>query len=214
MKETVTVPKKDVVPTETITVINSRRAVRKYKEKPVSRNLIEEVINAGTMAPSAINRQPWKFYVLDNKVTIRAFSKEIAKHALKDFSKSSPKSIIEKAGHLLHFAHNYSLRGLSDPIFHGAPVVIFITAPVDNEWAPLDIGMCAQNMMLAAKSLGLDTCPVGLAKFVMQTDLYPELGIRESEKVLLAVILGYGDEKPEVHERQKNKTVFIDLSNF
>ena len=211
MKETIMPAKNTGLLTETIKVINTRRAIRKYKDKAVSKNLIEQVINAGMMAPSAINRQPWKFYVLTNEETIRSFSKEISKLALKDFSKLKPKNIIETAGHLLHFAHNFNFHALTDPIFHGAPVVIFITAPVDNEWAPLDIGMCAQNMMLAAKSLGLDTCPVGLAKFAMQVDLYPKLGIPPSEKVLLAIILGYGNENPEMHERQKNKTVFVDL---
>jgi nitroreductase len=70
--------------------------------------------------------------------------------------------------------------------------------------------MCAQNIMLAAKSLGLNTCPVGLAKFVEQTKSYPLLGIPSSDQVLLAVILGYGDEEPVVHKRLKNNAVFIE----
>jgi nitroreductase len=88
-------------------------------------------------------------------------------------------------------------------------VVIFITAPKDNEWAPLDIGMCAENIMLAAKSLGLDTCPVGLAKFVEKTKIYGKLNIPETEKVMLAVIMGYGDELAEPKERKRDNAVFI-----
>jgi len=52
-------------------------------------------------------------------------------------------------------------------------VVIFIISPHDNEWASLDVGMCAQNIMLAAKSLGLDTCPVGFGKYVEKTKIFP-----------------------------------------
>ena len=63
--------------------------------------------------------------------------------------------------------------------------------------------------MLAAKSLGLDTCPVGLAKFVMEVGIYSKLNIPASEKVLLAIILGYGNEKPVMHERSKDRAVFI-----
>ncbi|HVM86971.1 MAG TPA: nitroreductase [Puia sp.] len=209
MERTLTAPKDINLTTETIQVINTRRAIRKYKDKDVDRDIIEQVIKTGMMAPSAMNKQPWKFYVLTNKEMIRSFSREIAKLAFKEFSKSGLKGIIQTTGHLLHFAHNFSFHSITEPVFYGAPVVIFITAPVDNEWAPLDVGMCAQNMMLAAKSLGLDTCPVGFAKFVMHTGLYPSLKIPASEKVLLAVILGYGDEKPEVHERAKDKIVFI-----
>jgi nitroreductase len=196
--------------TETIKVINARRAVRKYKDKPVDRDTIGQVIDAGMMAPSAMNRQPWKFYVLTGRETIRSFSKAISGVVFKAFSGAGIKGIMQAAGHLLHFAHNFNIDAITDPVFHGAPVVIFITAPSDNEWAPLDIGMCAQNMMLAAKSLGLDTCPVGFAKFVMDVDLYPKLNIPPSEKVLLAVILGYGDEQPAAHERVGNKVMFID----
>jgi nitroreductase len=196
--------------TETIRIISARRAVRKYKDKPVDRDTIGQVIDAGMMAPSAMNRQPWKFYVLTGRETIRSFSKAISRVVFKELSGSGIKGVIQAAGHLLHFAHNFNINAITDPVFHGAPVVILITAPSDNEWAPLDIGMCAQNMMLAAKSLGLDTCPVGFAKFVMDVDLYPKLNIPPSEKVLLAVILGYGDEQPAAHERAGNKIIFVD----
>ena len=78
--------KKTTKEKETIRTIYERRAVRKYKDKPVERELIEEVIEAGMMAPSAINKQPWKFYILTDKATIKTFSKEIAGVALKGFS--------------------------------------------------------------------------------------------------------------------------------
>ena len=70
--------------------------------------------------------------------------------------------------------------------------------------------MCVQNMLLAAKSLGLDTCPIGFAKYVDETEIYHELNIPKSEKVYLAVILGYGDETPIFHERKKDNAVFLE----
>ena len=86
----------------------------------------------------------------------------------------------------------------------------FITGPRNNEWADLDIGMCAQNIMLAAKSMGLDTCPVGLGKYLEHTKLYPQLKTSAKEEIKLSVILGYGDETPEVHKRITKNAVFID----
>jgi len=191
-------------------IIYTRRAVRKFKDLPVAQKMIDQVIDAGRMAPSAINKQPWRFYVLRNKTKIASISRQIAAVALHGFVHSGVKEMIKAAGHLLHFSKDFDFSGLSDPVFHGAPVVIFITAPTDNEWAPLDIGMCSQNMMLTAKSLGLDSCPVGFAKYVDQTKSYPDLKIPGTEKVALAIILGFGDEKPLLHERKKDNVFYID----
>jgi len=178
---------------DTLKTIYERRAVRKYKDQPVDKRLVDEIIDAGRMAPSAINRQPWMFYVLTDQKQISIWSTAIAKIAEKHF----------------HLSHGMDSAKASDIIFHRAPVVIFISAPKNNEWAALDIGMCSQNMMLAAKSLGLDTCPIGFAKFLDQTDNISELGLATSEEIKLAITIGYGDEKPEVHERKKDNVKLI-----
>lgn len=201
---------RDVKCTETLRTIYQRRAVRKYKDMPVDDATIEKILAAGRMAPSAMNKQPWRFYILTNKETIKSFSKEIAKTTAKEVIKSGFAGIVKTVGNLLHSFHSADLINGADPIFHGAPVVVFIAAPKDNEWACLDIGMCAQNMMLAAKSLGLDSCPVGLAKYVEQTDIFYKLKTLSTEQVHLAVILGYGDEIPEAHKRIKENAIFVD----
>lgn len=194
----------------TLATIYTRRAVRKYQPTAVDRQQVEQLIGAARMAPSAMNRQPWKFYVVSNAELIHLLSKDIVKKAFKEEVKKGFKGILASASALLHALHNFDLSRFDDPIFYKAPVVIFITAPLNNEWAPLDIGMCAQNMMLAAKSLGLDTCPVGFAQFVNHTEHYARLGIPEDEKVLLAVIVGYGNETPPVHERVTNNVMYIE----
>jgi nitroreductase len=194
---------------DTIKTIYERRAVRKFKDTSVEKKLIEQVIEAGKMAPSAINKQPWKFYILTNKADIKAFSKEITPVIAKGILKSGIKGIIKTAKELLHFSHGSDFFKGEDPIFHGAPVVVFITSPKDNEWATLDIGMCAQNIMLAAKAIGLDTCPVGLGKFVEKTKIYSRLNVPATEQVNLAIVMGYGSEAPEAKERITNNVTFL-----
>jgi nitroreductase len=179
---------------ETLKTIYSRRAVRSYKDKPVPKELIEELLNAGRMAPSAINKQPWKFYVVTDRDLLKKISDETSKVAAKHF----------------HLAFASGILKATDAVFHGAPAVIFITAPTDNEWASLDIGMCSQNIMLAAKSLGLDTCPVGLGKFAEETESYSKFKVPKSERLLLSIIVGYGkDEKTAIHERNKKNVSYI-----
>jgi nitroreductase len=194
---------------DTLKTIYARRAVRKFKDKIIEKSTLEEIINAGRMAPSAINMQPWKFYILTKADEIQEFSKEIAKAAAKGMLQSGIKNIVKTASSALHLSHGIDFLTAKDPIFHGAPVVVFISSPKDNEWAALDIGMCSQNMMLAAKSLGLESCPVGLGKFVEQTTIYSKLNIPTSEKVNIALIFGYGDENPAPKERIKNNTLYI-----
>jgi nitroreductase len=194
----------------TLATIYKRRAVRKYKNKPVSRNLIEQLLSAGWMAPSAMNRQPWKFYIVTNKELIHAFSKDIAKIAFKDTMKKGVKGVLKVAASLFHFAQSFDFSTFRDPVFYEAPVVIFITSRANNEWAQLDIGMCAQNIMLAAKSLGLDTCPVGFGKFVEHTGHYSLLNIPEAETVQLSIIVGYGAEAPDINQRKTDNIIFID----
>jgi nitroreductase len=176
---------------ETLKTIYQRRAVRKYKDQPVDKALIEQIIDTGRMAPSAMNRQLWKFYVLMDKKQIGSLSP----------------AIVKVANQFLNWAHGMDKSKTTDIIFHNAPVVIFVTAPKKNEWAAIDIGMCSQNMMLAAKSLGLDTCPIGLAKFLNKPNTV--LGMSSSEEIKLAIVVGYGDEQPEVHERKKDNVKFV-----
>lgn len=200
----------DTACSETLKTIYERRAVRRYKDLPVDHELVQKILDAGRMAPSAINKQPWKFYILTNRETIKAFSKEIAKVTARVFVKGHTGDVLKSAIHLLHMLKSGDLFKRPDLIFHGAPIVIFITAPRENEWAPIDIGMCAQNMMLAAKAYDLDSCPVGLAKYVEQTKIFSRLQVPLSEQVHLAVILGYGDEKPEAHKRIRENAFFIE----
>jgi nitroreductase len=190
--------------------IYERRAVRKYKAKAVDKKTIEQLIDAARMAPSAMNKQPWKFYIATKQDEIQYFSKEISKSALKHFRQMGIfRSIKTIASSLSALSHGLDFFKTEDPVFHNAPIVIFITAPKKNEWAGLDIGMCAQNIMLAAQSLGLASCPVGFGKFIMKTKAYPKLGIPKEEQVHIALIIGYGDETPKVHDRKKDNLFWL-----
>ena len=194
---------------EVLKAIYERRAVRKFTPKKVGKEMIEILLDAGRMAPSAINRQPWKFYVVTSKEEIKLYSKEIIIAGIKTIPKMGIKNVVKAVvSGITHLSHGIDFFKADDPVFHGAPVVIFITGPKDNEWAALDIGMCCQNIMLAAKSMGLDTCPIGFGKFIEQTNAFSKLEISANEQVHLALIVGYGNEKPELHERVKNNVFY------
>ena len=181
---------------ETLKTIYQRRAVRKYKKRAVDSGLIEQIVDAGRMAPSAMNRQLWKFYVLTDVKQIHDLSTAITS-VVKDY---------------YEWAHSVDNLKTTDIIFHNAPAVIFITAPKDYLWGGIDVGACCQNMLLAAKSLGLDSCPIGLARYLDKTDKISLLDISDTEKIYIAVTIGYGNEKPDAHERKMDNLKFIDTS--
>lgn len=183
---------------DVLKTIYNRRAIRKYKNKPVDRAIIEQLIDAGRTAPSAMNKQPWRFYIVTKQEDISLYSGAIIDAALK----SLPNAGVHDLSHGVEFFRT------ADPVFHGAPVVIFITAAKGNEWAPIDIGMCAQTILLAAKSLGLDSCPIGFGKFIEHTPHCETLGIPENEEVLLSLVIGYGNENPALHERIKTNVFY------
>ncbi|MBK7387871.1 MAG: nitroreductase family protein [Bacteroidetes bacterium] len=102
---------------EVIQNINNRRAVRKFKSKTVERILIEQILNAGRMAPSALNKQPWRFYVLTEKESIHSISKEIAKVTVKHVAKLGIKEIVKYILHYIHSPKDFSFFSQSDFVF-------------------------------------------------------------------------------------------------
>lgn len=194
---------------DVIKTIYERRAVRKYTDQTVSKEVIEQLLEAGRMAPSALGKEPWKFYIVTKKEDLELYSKEIVKIDMKSIPEMGIKKIAKAIiSGITHISTIVDFFNVKDAVFHGAPVAIFITALKDDEWAALDIGMCSQNIMLAAKSIGLETCPVGFATYIEKTEHYSKLQIPASEKVHLAIIVGYGDETPAIHERNKDNSFY------
>ncbi len=189
--------------------IYNRRAVRKYKHMTVPNELIEILLDAGRMAPSAMNRQPWKFYILSDAAKIKRYSKEIAEIVVKELKHVSMKEAVKLTLSFFHLSTMVNFLTSDDHVFYEAPVVIFITSPKADEWGALDVGMCAQNIMLAAKALGLDTCPVGFARFITQTKDFYALNIPAEEEIQLAILVGYGDEEPKLHERLEDNAIYL-----
>ena len=60
-----------------IKAIRERRSVRNFEKKTVDKKLLEKIIQAGKYAPSAKNKQPWRFIVITNKEFIRELSREV-----------------------------------------------------------------------------------------------------------------------------------------
>jgi len=192
--------------------ILSRRSLRAFKPDPVPRETVERILALASRAPSGTNIQPWHVYVVAGEARdrlTRAMHEEYLRHGedgwKREFEYYPSKwrdpylARRRKIGWDL-----YGLLGIAkgdrdrthhqharNYLFFDAPVGLVVTLERDlpvGAW--LDTGMFLQNVMLAARAFGLDTCPqaaIGSAHTVLRR----ELGIPQAEVVVCGMSLGY-----------------------
>lgn len=184
--------------------IESRRSIRKYKSNAVSKEQINNIIEAARLAPSAKNRQPWKYivYISDEKKKLTEVMKgslvrEQEKHELLPNSQSN-----------LSDAFN-TLK-----IMQSAPVIIMVmntngknpfeTIDADERFTEicdcLSIGASIENMILKATDLGLGTLWIANTCFAYN-DLLEFIGLKG--QLVGAIALGYADEQPFSRPRKE-----------
>jgi len=162
--------------------IYGRRSVRKYSDKDVPDETIREIIRAGTYAPTAVNKQPWRFVVIRNRKLIDEYDERAKKIFVSMFRDSTVPELAAYA------------KNLAKPevrILYEAPVFILVFASPDglNEH---DCALAAENMMLAAHSLGIGSCWIGLAAGLGSDEAFlKENGVPKDHKLVAPLIFGY-----------------------
>ncbi|MGA2682973.1 MAG: nitroreductase family protein [Candidatus Bathyarchaeia archaeon] len=170
--------------------IKGRRSVRSYTDEPVSKEQVEAVLEAGVWAPTAMNRQPCKFIVIENRELIKYVSDE-TKALIKQMFPSS--------------AQRYSSE--SDLICYNAPVLVLVCAEKDQQrasWNLIDSVLAAQNMFLKAYELGLGTCYMGFVSLLnSKPDVLKKIGVPENHDMMVPLILGHPKTKQAAGKRKK-----------
>lgn len=184
--------------------IYHRRSIRKYLDKNVSKELIEQILDAARVAPSAKNRQPWRYIVFggSNKAELL---EQMEKGILRE---ESGNSALPDSRHGIPDAKN-TLR-----IMKEAPILIVVLN--DNGSTPfaqidadgriteicdtLSIGASIENMLLKADEQGLGTLWIANTCFAYE-ELTTYLGT--SKQLVGAIALGYADESPSQRPRKK-----------
>ena len=188
--------------------IYSRRSIRKFKNAPIPKEHIEEIIRAGSAAPSAKNRQPWKCIVLGNQC--------------KEEFLSNMEKGIDREEHSLALLPK-SRSGLADAkntlrIMREAPILIvvintngkspFEQLDTDGRFMEicdsLSIGAFIENMLLQAEEMGLGTLWIANTCFA-----YKELVsyLNTQGQLIGAVALGYADEHPNQRPRKELRDI-------
>ena len=162
--------------------IFARRSIRDFLPESVPDHVIRELIAAGTYAPSAVNKQPWRFLVIKNRELMNRLSDKARELWIAlDASAANPE--------IIKLANMVSRPGYN--IFYNAPLLIMIFAHPDAFSPQIDCALAAENMMLAARSLGIGSCWIGLASPLAQVPaVVNELGVPAEYKLVGSLIFG------------------------
>lgn len=195
---------------ETFDAIAQRRSIRKFTDKKIPPAVMEKILQAGMLAPSAKNRQPWRFIVITEKekpAMLAAMQAGLAREKGQDGL--FPDSVKYLAG------AEYTLAVMAQ-----APITVFV---FNTEAGPLrdgvgiteqlfdianvqSVGAAIQNMLLAATDQGVGSlwiCDVFFA--------YPEIvqWLNESNRMIAAVSFGYTEENPAPRPRKAMENIVV-----
>jgi nitroreductase len=205
--------------------ITSRMSARAFTQQAVSRELITEILQVSSRAPSGTNTQPWKVYVLQGATRDALVDKVCAAHEAMRADPEVAKQYTEQYDYYpekwvspyidRRRENGWSLYGLlgigkadKDRMheqqqrnfkFFDAPVgLMFTIDPIMGRGSLLDYGMFIQNIMLAARARGLHTCPQA-AWNGFHSIILPHIGAGEGEMMVCGMSLGYADESDKVN---------------
>jgi nitroreductase len=152
-------------------LIISRQSDRKYSDKPVEKEKLDRILEAGRMAPSACNAQPWKFIVVTEPKLIGMIAEAASARliGMNSFVAQAPVHII-----VVREKPNFSSK---------------VGGTIKNkDYSLIDIGIASENISLQARAEGLGSCIIGWFDEKMLRKL---LTIPRSKRVELIITLGY-----------------------
>lgn len=159
--------------------INKRRSIRKYKETPVEDEKLEMILEAARIAPSAANRQEWKFIVVKNKETR------------------------EK---LVEAANNQVFVGEAPVIIVACSTESERVMPCGQYAYTVDLAIAVSFMILEATEQGLGTCWLGAYD---EEKVRRILNIPERVRVPAIFTLGHADEEPHQRPRKLLNEIIV-----
>ncbi|MGB9959700.1 MAG: nitroreductase family protein [Candidatus Bathyarchaeales archaeon] len=182
---------------EAITAIRNRRSIRKFKADQIPEEFLSEILECALLAPNARNQQKWHFTVIQNK---NALAKMV--------------SILKE--NILNSGIEFLVERAKDPNFDpfgGAPTVILVTADKSARFVEFDCAAAAENIMIAAESLGLGSHVMAMTELIFASEkgkeFKRELEVPEGYEHICTIAIGYKDENPPQKPRRKDVITYI-----
>jgi nitroreductase len=174
------------------TLLTNRRAIRDFQNKEVPLSLIKEIIQDTCLAPTAMNGQPCKFIIVQNRDYIKRLSDESKNNLLSDLEQN-PESPLK----------NYEprLRDEQFNVFYNAPCLVYFIGPQDVHSLEIDCALTVAYFMFSATSRGLGTCWIGLGAHIRDRKILSDIGVPKDYEIVAPIILGYPTSIPPASER-------------
>ncbi|MDH4139129.1 MAG: nitroreductase [Coriobacteriia bacterium] len=187
---------------ELFDALNKRHSLRAFKTDPVSREKLDKLMEAASLAPSSMNEQPWRFFISTGE-SRREIGEILARNT------AHVQEYLDVMGIK---AEEHAERWFAE--LGDAPVVIACAVPRgDDDFALLNkhlaMGCAIQNIMLAATDIGVAVCPITFAYWV-RDDLGEALGIPDDLDVVLILAVGFPAAEPKTTARNKDIAVYRD----
>ncbi len=188
--------------------IQKRRSIRKYEDRQIEKSDIEEIIKAGMLAPSAKNRQPWKYIVYRSGAKEELLDKMedgLIREERIEASLPLSKNGLPDAFHTLKIMRQAPVLII---ILNTNGVSIFEKIGVDERVTEicdsLSIGASVENMLLRATELGIGSLWIANTCFAYK-ELVEYIGTEQ--QLVGAVALGYADEFPNARPRKELENI-------
>lgn len=195
-----------------VRLMRSRRSCRNYRDEPVDRRWLEDLVKIGITAPSGTNSQLWTFTILPQREAVMALGQRIGRFFAK-LNAMAEKAWLRKLMKLLgkgeldwYFREYYQSvaealeqweSGGVDRLFHGAPAAMVVGSHPEASCPAEDALLATGQILLAAHAMGLGTCLIGYAVEAMNHDrsIKEFIGIAKSEPVYAVIVLGHPAEQ-------------------
>ena len=182
---------------ETLQAIFDRRSIRNFTDQPLTQAELDALVEVALASPTGMNAQPWQFRFITNQALIA----DINQAAMDHFQATGNEAVIAR------------MKARHESIFYGAPLLVVISMPNDNRDA-VDAGIAVANLSIAAQSLGLGSCIIGLASAAFAGEHKAALAARldwpEDHHFAISIAIGHAAMTKEAHDRRPEKVRVID----
>lgn len=180
------------------TILTQRRSIRDYQNKDVPLSIIKEILQDTCFAPTASNRQPCRFIIIQDRGVMKRISDESKENLLADGIKNPA---------LMSPDYEAILRDQNFNVFYNAPCLIFFIGPKAVKSLDLDVGLTASYFMFSAVTRGLGTCWIGLGAHLRNNKILREIGKPDDCRIVAPIIIGYPASIPPASERHAPEIV-------
>ena len=162
--------------------IHKRSSVRSYSPEQLDRPTIYTLLAAAVRAPTAVHLEPWTFAILQDANAL----KRLSDRAKPLFLEEVRRAHLDRGGHALDIFASPDFN-----MFYNASTLIIICGKPMGPFVVADCWLAAENLILAACSMGLGTCVIGAAVPALNTpDIKAELGIPDELTPIAPIIVG------------------------